>query len=87
MGWSPGSDEADQKGKKMKNLSECKEYYKDLYMDCLENDSFGKSIFESTEKARYDTFCEVLKFIYGSDFESIKLSWANDASKEFYSRN
>jgi|GEM_PF-3440155 len=29
----------------MKNLSECKEYYKDLYMNCLENDSFEKSIF------------------------------------------
>ena len=56
----------------MKNLSECKEYYKDLYMDCLENDSFEKSIFESTEKARYETFCETLKFIYGADFENIK---------------
>lgn len=28
----------------MKNLNECKEYYKDLYMDCLENDSFEKSM-------------------------------------------
>lgn len=71
----------------MKNLSECKEYYKDLYMDCLENDSFEKSIFESTEKARYETFCETLKFIYGADFENIMPNWSNDASKEFYSRN
>lgn len=55
----------------MKNLSECKEYYKDLYMDCLENDSFEKSIFESTEKARYETFCETLKFIYGEDFKTL----------------
>lgn len=36
----------------MKNLSECKEYYKDLYMNCLENDSFEKSIFESIERMR-----------------------------------
>lgn len=54
-------------------------------MDCLENDSFEKSIFESTEKARYETFCETLKFIYGADFENIMPNWANDASKEFYS--
>lgn len=70
----------------MKNLSECKEYYKDLYMDCLENDSFEKNIFESTEKARYETFCETLKFIYGADFENIMPNWSNDALKEFYSR-
>lgn len=70
----------------MKNLSECKEYYKDLYMDCLKNDSFEKSIFESTEKARFETFCETLKFIYGADFENIMSNWSNDALKEFYSR-
>lgn len=70
----------------MKNLSECKEYYKDLYMDCLKKDSFEKSIFESTEKSRYEAFCETLKFIYGADFENIMPNWANDASKEFYSK-
>nr|DAV18996.1 MAG TPA: hypothetical protein [Bacteriophage sp.] len=68
----------------MKDLSECKEYYKDLYMDCLKNDSFEKSIFESTEKARYEAFCETLKFIYGADFANIMPNWANDAAKEFY---
>lgn len=51
-----------------------------------ENDSFEKSIFESTEKARYETFCETLKFIYGEDFKNIMPNWSNDASKEFYSR-
>ena len=70
----------------MKNLIECKEYYKDLYMDCLENNSFEKNIFESTEKSRYETFCETLRFIYGVDFENIMLNWANDAAKEFYSK-
>ena len=43
-------------------------------------------IFESTEKARYETFCETLKFIYGADFENIMPNWSNDALKEFYSR-
>lgn len=81
-----GSDDDRPERENMKNLSECKEYYKDLYMDCLENDSFEKSIFESTEKARYETFCETLKFIYGADFENIMPNWSNDASKEFYSR-
>ena len=42
--------------------------------------------FESTEKARYETFCETLKFIYGEDFKNIMPNWSNDASKEFYSR-
>lgn len=45
-----------------------------------------KAIFESTEKARYETFCETLKFIYGADFENIMPNWSNDALKEFYSR-
>lgn len=58
----------------MKNLSECKEYYKDLYTNCL------------TDKARYETFCETLKFIYGADFKNIMPNWSSDASKEFYSR-
>ena len=70
----------------MKNLIECKEYYTDLYIDCLENNSFEKNIFESTEKSRYETFCETLRFIYGVDFENIMLNWANDAAKEFYSK-
>lgn len=87
MGWSPGSDDGRPEREKMKNLSECKEYFNDLYMDCLKTNSFGKSIFESTEKARYETFCETLKFIYGAVFENIMPHWANDASKEFYSRN
>lgn len=87
MGWSPGSDDGRPERENMKNLSECKEYFNDLYMDCLKTNSFGKSIFESTEKARYETFCETLNFIYGTDFKNIKANWANDASNEFYSRN
>lgn len=43
--WSPGADDGRPERENMKNLSECKEYYKDLYMDCLENDSFEKSNF------------------------------------------
>lgn len=45
-----------------------------------------KKHFESTEKARYETFCETLKFIYGEDFKNIMPNWSSDASKEFYSR-
>lgn len=85
-GWSLGSDDGRPERENMKNLSECKEYYKDLYMNCLENDSFEKSIFESTGKARYETFCETLKFIYGEDFKNIMPNWSSDASKEIYSR-
>lgn len=86
MGQPPGSDDGRLERENMKNLSECKEYYKDLYMNCAENNSFEKSIFESTEKAIYETFCETLRFIYGVDFENIMPNWANDAAKEFYSK-
>lgn len=45
-----------------------------------------KKHFESTEKAKYETFCETLQFIYGADFKNIMPNWSNDALKEFYSR-
>lgn len=69
----------------MKNLNECKEYFKDLYMNCLSDDAFDKSIFESTELARYEMFCETLKFIFGEEFKQIEPHWANEALNEFYS--
>ena len=46
----------------MKKLEECKEYYKDLYFNCLESNAFDKNIFDSTDLARYEMFCETLKF-------------------------
>lgn len=69
----------------MKKLSECKEYFKDLYMDCLSVKAFEKSIFECTELARYEMHCETLKFIYGEEFEQVEPHWISEALKEFYS--
>ena len=68
----------------MKTLYECKEYFKDLYMDCLENHAFSKSAFESTDLAKFNTLCEALRFIYGADFEYIRPTWAQEALIEFY---
>jgi hypothetical protein len=70
----------------MKNLYECKEYYKDLYMDCLSSNSFGKSIFESVDMARYEMFCDTLKFIYGKEFEKVETLWSDEAIKEYYTK-
>ena len=69
----------------MKKIEECKEYYKDLYYNCLESNAFEKNIFDSTDLARYETFCETLKFIYSDSFEAIRPEWASEAAKEFFS--
>lgn len=68
----------------MKKLEECKEYFKDLYMDCLQEDAFEKSVFESTSLARFEMFCDTLEFIYGADFKSARLRWSHEAANEFF---
>lgn len=70
----------------MKKLTECREYFKDLLTDCLCEDALEKSIFDSTEKARYETFCETLKFVYGQEFELIEPIWVQETLNEFYSK-
>ena len=69
----------------MRKLNECKEYFKDLYIDCLASNAFGKSKFESPDIARYEMFCETIEFVYGTDFKQIKPIWSQEASNEFYS--
>lgn len=69
----------------MKKINDCKEYFKDVFMNCLEEDAFEKSQFESTEKARFEMFCETLKFVYGEEFEKVRLAWTQEALNEFYS--
>ena len=54
----------------MKQLSDCKEYFNDLLFNCLDNEAFEKSIFDSTEKAQFEMLCNTLKFVYGSAFEA-----------------
>ena len=68
----------------MKNLTECKEFFKDLYKDCLQWKGFEKSSFDSTERARLETFCEALGFIFGEQFTKVKQIWAQEALNEFY---
>ena len=68
----------------MKKLYECKEYFKDLYMDCMEDIALRKSIFESTDLAKFNTLCETLKFIYGADFDYIRPTWMQEALNKFY---
>lgn len=70
----------------MKELHECKEYFKDIYTDCLTENAFEKSIFESTERARYEMQFEVLEFIYGKDFKKVVNSWQQEALHEFFKK-
>lgn len=69
----------------MKQLSECKEFFNDLFFNCLDNAAFEKSIFDSTEKAQFETLCDTLKFVYGSAFETIRPTWTQEALNEYYS--
>lgn len=62
----------------MKKIAECKEFFKDLYMNCLMENAFEKNVFDSTEKARYEMFCETMKFVYGEEFERIKPTWIQE---------
>lgn len=70
----------------MKKISDCKEYFKDVFMDCLEENALKKNKFESTENVRFEMLCETLKYIYGEDFNKIRPTWTQKASNEFYSQ-
>lgn len=70
----------------MKSLSECKEYYKDLYMNCLAADGFDKDKFSCTELAQFETHKNTLEFIYGNEFRTAEKLWQREALKEFYSK-
>ena len=71
----------------MKKLNECKEYFKELHLNCSKYNSFQKNIFDSTELAQYEAFCDALDFIYGSEFQQVKSIWINEALNEFYNQN
>lgn len=68
----------------MRKLADCKNFFKDLCMDCLDVDATGKSIFDSVEKARYEMYCETLQFIYGQEFDAVRPYWAQDTLNEYY---
>lgn len=68
----------------MRKLEECKEYYKDLYKDCLQVEGFSKNTFECVELAQFEAHKNTLKFVYGSEFDKIERIWQREASKEFY---
>lgn len=70
----------------MKNLHDCKEFFKDLYFNCLSVDAFSKSIFDCVELSRYEMHCDTLLFVFGDEFKEIKPNWISEASKEYYSK-
>lgn len=69
----------------MKQLSDCKEYFNDLLFNCLDAGACGKNIYDSTEKAQFETLCDTLKFVYGSAFEAIRPTWTQEALNKYYS--
>lgn len=68
----------------MKTLTECKEYYKDMYMDVLAVEGFEKSRFECAELAEYNAHRETLGFVYGAEFDRIERIWKREALNEYY---
>lgn len=69
----------------MKKLSEMKAYFQDLFESCQLAGGFEKSIFDCTERARFEMFCETLGFIYGDAFKDIRPTWTQEALEHFYS--
>lgn len=69
----------------MKKLSECKELFKDLFFNCLDEKGFEKSPLECTERARIEMFCDTLNFIYDQEFKSMCPIWTHEALNEYYS--
>ena len=70
----------------MKKLNECKTYYQDAFTNMIAEKAAEKSIFESTEKAIFDTLYNSLKFIYGAEFETMETTWKQEALNEYYSK-
>lgn len=70
----------------MRKLSECKNYFKDLLFNCLDENGFDKNPFDCTERAQYETFINTLKFVYGTEFENIRPTWTQEALNEYYSK-
>lgn len=68
----------------MRKLEECKEFYKDMYMEVLAVERFEKSQYECMELAKYNAHRETLKFVYGAEFGEIEKTWQREALKEFF---
>lgn len=71
----------------MKELEECKEYYKSLYIDVLEelgktNES-GGDYKQTQEAARFETLKNTLIFIYSNSATTF-LNWEKEALNELY---
>lgn len=70
----------------MKKLNECKAYYQDAFLGMISENAAEKSIYESTEKAIFETLHNSFKFIYGAEFETIGATWRQEALNEYYSK-
>ena len=69
----------------MRNMSECENYFKNLFFNCISENGFEKSPFDCTERAQFETLINTLKFIYGAEFESVRPTWTQEALNEYYS--
>ena len=64
---------------KLKKLKEMRTYFQDLFESCQLAGGFEKSIFDCTERASFEMFCETLGFIYGDAFKDIRPTWTQEA--------
>lgn len=58
----------------MKNLNECKEYYKDVFLTWL----------DYRDNKELEAFENILRFIYGKEFEEVEAMWKQEALNEYY---
>ncbi len=65
----------------MRTLAGVKEYYKAAYADWLKSDRYGK------ELDRITIIADVLRFIYGTEFDEAEKEWRYETVDEFYTGN
>lgn len=84
VGSPPGSEDGRRERVNMRKLSECKEFFKDLYFNCLDENGFERNPLECTERTQFETFCNTLNFIFGHEFENIRPIWTQESLNEYY---
>ena len=69
----------------MKELSECKNWFKELYMNVLDAGGFYEvDMYTNRDITRYNMFITALEFIYGTEFNKVRSEWIKEAIEEYY---
>lgn len=70
----------------MKQLRDCEQYYKDVFTTSLSytNNRPETDRNRITAAAELETMQNVMRFIYGAEFDRIALTWNQEALNDYY---